>query len=96
MPRILARAILTREKDVVKLVFQQLPSLLRPAQHHSKTTLQKQDGNSGARYKDSGDLPTGQDRDMGMPAAGRQSHTHLVQILGQQLGQHLLCVLAYL
>lgn len=33
---------LTCKEDVVEPVFQQLPSLLRPTQHHSKAALWKQ------------------------------------------------------
>lgn len=33
---------LTCEEDVVELVFQQLPGLLRPTQHHSKAALWEQ------------------------------------------------------
>lgn len=80
-PRILDRAMLTCEEDVVKFVFQQLPSLLGPTQHHSKAALQ---GMKTAQEADPGqeDIPTSQDRGGGCQLPDRQNRAHLVQILG--------------
>lgn len=68
---------LTCEEDVVELVFQQLPSLLRPTQHHSKAALQGMKTDPGQE-----DIPTSQDKVGGCQLPDRQNGAHLVKILG--------------